>query len=244
MGQIIVSGNLKGGTGKTTIAVNLACALGTHGYGVALLDVDPQGTAADWARRGELPLHAEATPPSGLPGRARWLQRAVELGSAADIVVLDMPPSSAAVLASALMVADLLVVPITPSAVDVPPTSDVLRLVREAREARRDGRPAALLVPNRVDPDAHYDDATREAFACLRERWAPTIHQHTEHGSAFARGVWIGAHVPGSSAANEMLALAAAVEQRLGLAASAGVSDDQDDLGEAAARPEARAASG
>jgi chromosome partitioning protein len=217
MGQIIVSGNLKGGTGKTTIAVNLACALRMHGYGVALLDVDPQGTACAWARRGELPLQAEATPPSGLPGRARWLERAVELRSAVDLVLLDMPPSSAPVLAAALMVADLLVVPITPSAVDVPPTAEVLRLVREARETRREGRPAALLVPNRIDPQARYDDATREAFARLRERWAPSINLHLEHGAAFARGVWIGDLAPGSEAASEMFALAMAVEERLGL---------------------------
>jgi chromosome partitioning protein len=236
MGQIIVSGNLKGGTGKTTIAVNLACALGVHGHGVALLDVDPQGTACDWARRGNLPLHAEAAPPSGLPGRARWLQRAVELRSTTDIVLLDMPPSSAPVLAAALMVADLLVIPITPSAVDVPPTAEVLRLVREAREARRDGRPAALLVPNRVDPKAHYDDATREAFACLRERWAPSVNLHVEHGSAFARGVWIGDHAAGSDAASEMFALATAVEERLGLPPTkVGAGRDEADLSRATA---------
>jgi chromosome partitioning protein len=236
MGQIIVSGNLKGGTGKTTIAVNLACALGTQGHGVALLDVDPQGTACDWARRGKLPLHAEAAPPSGLPGRARWLQRAIELRSAADIVLLDMPPSSAPVLAAALMVADLLVIPITPSAVDVPPTAEVLRLVREARESRREGRPAALLVPNRIDPKAHYDDATREAFTCLRERWAPSINLHVEHGSAFARGMWIAQHAAGSDAAREMTALAAAVADRLGLPpAKPGAPRDEPDLAPAAA---------
>jgi chromosome partitioning protein len=219
MGQIIVSGNLKGGTGKTTIAVNVACALSTRGRGVALLDVDPQGTASHWAGHGGLPLHVEAAAPSGMAGRARWLQRAIELRDAADIVVVDMPPSSAPTLASALMVADLLLVPITASAVDVPPTAVVLRLVREAREARRgDNRPAALLVPNRIDPDAHHDDATRDAFACLRERWSPTINQHTEHGGAFAAGVWIGDYAPNSGAAEEMLALALAVEERLGLA--------------------------
>jgi chromosome partitioning protein len=222
MGQIIVSGNLKGGTGKTTIAVNLACALGERGYAVALLDVDPQGTACDWARRGDLPLHAEAAPPSGLPGRARWLQRAIELREAADVVLLDMPPSSAPILAAALMVADLLVIPITPSAVDVPPTAEVLRLVREAREARHgDGRPAALLVPNRVDPSVRHDDATRSAFSSLRERWSPTINQHPEHGGAFAAGAWIADHAPGSNAAGEILALAAMVEQRLGLSKAA-----------------------
>jgi chromosome partitioning protein len=128
------------------------------------------------------------------------------------------------------------VIPITPSAVDVPPTAEVLRLVREAREARRDGRPAALLVPNRVDPKAHYDDTTREAFACLRERWAPGINLHAEHGSAFARGMWIGEHAPGSDAASEMLALALVVEERLGLPpAKAEAARDEADLPKAAA---------
>jgi chromosome partitioning protein len=107
----------------------------------------------------------------------------------------------------------------------------VLRLVREAREARRDGRPAALLVPNRIDPKAQYDDATREAFACLRERWAPGINLHVEHGSAFARGLWIGDHAPGSDAASEMLALAMMVEERLGLPpAKAKPARDEADL--------------
>jgi len=235
MGQIIVSGNLKGGTGKTTIAVNLACALRMHGYSVALIDVDPQGTASEWARRGELPLQAEAAPPSGLPGRARWLERAVELRSAADMVLLDLPPSSAPVLAASLMVADLLVIPITPSAVDVPPTANVLRLVREAREARREGRPAALLVPNRIDPQARYDDATRKAFADLRERWAPSINLHVEHGAAFARGVWIGDLVPGSDAASEIFALAMAVEERLGLPPRTPEVSDEPGLAKAAA---------
>jgi chromosome partitioning protein len=118
----------------------------------------------------------------------------------------------------------------------VPPTAEVLRLVREAREARRDGRPAALLVPNRVDPKAHYDDATREAFACLRERWAPSVNLHVEHGSAFARGVWIGEHAPGSDAVSEMLALATAVEERLGLPpAKPGPARDEAELARAEA---------
>jgi chromosome partitioning protein len=152
-----------------------------------------------------------------VPGRARWLQRAVDLRTATDVVVVDMPPSSASALASSLMVADLLVIPVTPSAVDVPPTAEVLRLVREARETRHGARPGALLVPNRVDSSVFYDDATRRAFEALRERWGPTINQHLEHGSAFAAGTWIGGYAPGSSAADEIHALALAVEKRLGL---------------------------
>ena len=118
----------------------------------------------------------------------------------------------------------------------MPPTAEVLRLVREAREARREGRPAALLVPNRIDPKAHYDDVTREAFACLRERWAPSINLHVEHGSAFARGCGSATMRRSSDAASEMLALAMAVEERLGLpVVKGGPVDDEAELTRASA---------
>ena len=54
MSQIIACGNLKGGVGKTTIAVNLACALATRGHPVAMLDLDPHGGALAWASRRPL----------------------------------------------------------------------------------------------------------------------------------------------------------------------------------------------
>ena len=55
MGKIIAVGNLKGGTGKSTIAVNLACRLAETERSVLLIDADPQGTAAAWLRNGPPP---------------------------------------------------------------------------------------------------------------------------------------------------------------------------------------------
>jgi hypothetical protein len=76
MGQIIASGNPKGGTGKTAIAVNLAWALATRGLEVVLLDIDPQGSACEWAQSGFLPIRVEAAPPINVTGGGRWLARA------------------------------------------------------------------------------------------------------------------------------------------------------------------------
>ena len=61
--RIIAVGNLKGGTGKSTVAVNLACCLAER-QAVALVDADPQGTAAAWLRHGaaKVVLHASRIP--------------------------------------------------------------------------------------------------------------------------------------------------------------------------------------
>jgi chromosome partitioning protein len=217
MGQIIASGNLKGGTGKTTIAVNLASALAERGLEVILLDVDPQASASGWAQSALLPVRVESAPPVTPTGGGRWLARAVELAAAADVLMIDLPPLLVAPTASAIMVADLILVPVTTSAVDVAPTEQVLRMIRISRETRRDGNPKALLVSSRCGPAAECHDATSAAIASLRERWAPPVRQHADHVTACALGSWTGRYAPASEATKDLLALADVVEAMLGL---------------------------
>jgi chromosome partitioning protein len=104
-----------GGTGKITIAVNLACTLATRGLEVVLLDVDPQRSACEWARSGLLPIRVEAAPPINVTGGGRWLARAAELAIPVDALIMDLSPVIVPVIASAMMIADVIVVPVTPS---------------------------------------------------------------------------------------------------------------------------------
>jgi chromosome partitioning protein len=217
MGQIIASGNLKGGTGKTTIAVNLACALADRDLKLCVLDVDPQASACAWAGRGRLPVRVEPVPSIQVTGSSRWLSRAAELAQGVDILVIDLPPLIVSAMASTTMIADLMLVPITPSALDVAPTERVLRTIRIARETRHANRPKALLVPNRVDLQGHYNQATEAAVDSLHERWAPPIRYHTDHVNAFAVGDWVGAYAPASPAAQDIRALTDAALAMLGL---------------------------
>ncbi len=218
MGHIIVVGNLKGGTGKTTIAVNLACALAARGSRVALLDVDPQASAVAWGRAGNLPIRIEAAPPSAGAAGGRWLARATELAGVVDVLVIDLPAVIVPAIASATMIADLVLVPVTPSAVDVAPTERVLRMIRTTRESRPGHKPAAMLVPNKVDFRGYYHEATEAAVATLPGRWAPPIRQLTDHVNAFALGNWTGGYAPESKAAQDIWALTDEVEAALGLA--------------------------
>jgi chromosome partitioning protein len=145
----------------------------------------------------------------------RWPARAGELAGGDRHVVLDLPPLLVPTLASALMIADLILVPITPSALDVAPTERTLRMARMTRESRAARRPKGLLVPNRVDPTSHYDAATKAAVAGLTERWSPELHQEVRHVEAFATGTWIGQQAPRSSVSLEVLALVDAIERLL-----------------------------
>ena len=209
MSQVIACGNLKGGVGKTTIAVNLACAFATRGHDVALLDLDPHGGAAAWASAGQLPARVEAAPSLEPHSSGRWPARAGELAGGGCVVVLDLPPLHMPTLAAALMIADVILVPVTSSALCLAATRQTLRMIEVARASRRRGAPMALLVPNRVH-DEGLEGGTGALLETV-ERRGPAVHERAEHIDAFATGNWVGAHAPDSLATREILALASAV---------------------------------
>ena len=62
MVEIVAVAALKGGVGKSTIAVNLACALARLRRGVAVVDADAQATASEWSVAGRLPVAVYALP--------------------------------------------------------------------------------------------------------------------------------------------------------------------------------------
>ena len=139
--NVIAVGHVKGGVGKSTTAVQLALHAGATGRRTLLLDADPGRTTQSWAARApdwphdRVPVFAHHRPdlPRRLPGLAHGY----------DLVVIDTPhdPTGGAqvgeMLASAIAVADLLVVPTSPAAADLDRLADLLAAI--AREqARRD----------------------------------------------------------------------------------------------------------
>ena len=126
--MIISVQNQKGGVGKTTLAVHIAHALVLKGAKVLLVDADPQGSARDWAAaRGEPPPF----PVVGLD-RPTIHRDLPALAKGYDYVVIDGPPRVSDLARSAIIAADLVVVPIQPSPYDIWAADEVIKLIQEA----------------------------------------------------------------------------------------------------------------
>jgi chromosome partitioning protein len=204
MAFVIAVAQRKGGAGKSTIAANLAAAYAEAGQRVALLDIDPQRSLARWdelrgrARKAR-PLHFEA--PSGwrVPGILDRLKRE------ADVVLLDTAPHDDTDARVAVRSADLVLVPLQPSAADLWSMDATLDLAK--KEGRR-----VMLVLNRAPASGRLLDQVRAAIA---ERGLPLspaiIGNRTAFAQAFMAGLGAVEAAPKGVAAEEMRALAAAL---------------------------------
>ncbi|EJF84982.1 ParA family partition ATPase [Bartonella rattimassiliensis] len=121
--------NQKGGVGKTTLSVNLAASFARTGARILLIDVDPQGSALDWAAaREDAPLFSVI----GLP-RATVHKEVTQLGRSYDHIIIDGPPRVTDLARSALMASDLVVIPVLPSPYDIWAADGIVKLIDEAR---------------------------------------------------------------------------------------------------------------
>lgn len=114
--MIILLGSQKGGCGKSTIAINIACSLANLGKDVVLVDADPQQNAANWVKDRE-----QTTLP-----KVHCIQRygdikntLKDLNQRYEDVVVDVAGHDSKELRTAMLVADVLIVPFRPSQLDL-----------------------------------------------------------------------------------------------------------------------------
>ena len=212
MAQIIAVANLKGGSGKSSISVNLAGELASKQVRLVLLDADEQGTAAGWAEAGKLPFSVDFRP---LKHPKEWIDHVLSIDAAC--VIVDCPPSVGAVTQAATGVSDLVLIPIFSSVADLRATVRALELVELARAGRKNGAPLCLLVPSRIDRRTMVGREIESALKQFGEPIGPAIHQRSAFIDSCTEGRWIGDYAPASAAHEDVKALAAAVRRRLKL---------------------------
>jgi chromosome partitioning protein len=185
----------KGGNGKTTTALGLAVAASLAGRDVAVVDLDPQTTAANWSdRRGKETPAVVSCQVSRLPQVLK-----VAESEGADLAIIDTPGKSTDASIAAAKAADFVLMPIQPQLYDIETLAslkDVLTLA---------GNPRAAVFVNRAPIQGRRHTETQEAVLAHGFAVCPVVlFARAAHGDAGNIGQAAAEYDPDGKAAQEM----------------------------------------
>lgn len=191
---------LKGGVGKTTIALNLGVCLHAAGKRVLLVDADAQGSLRKWATRAE--ATGNETPPVVALEGARLRKDLERVAASFEVAIIDAPPQLGTEMRAAMLAADLVVIPCAPGATDVWSLEATLAVLEDARSLRPEL--AARLLLNRADRTT----LAGAARSALERSGVPTLanslRARVAYGEATAAGQGVTNYAPQSEGAREV----------------------------------------
>src|SRR5690242_8936006 len=195
--RVLAMASQKGGSGKTTLSGHLAVQAQLAGAGpVCLIDIDPQGSLADWwnEREAEMPAFAQTT----VARLASDLEVLRQQGF--RLAVVDTPPAITMAIQSVIAVAELIVIPTRPSPHDLRAVGATVDLCDRA------GKPLIFVV-NAATPKAKI---TYEAAVALSQHGtvAPvTLHHRTDFAASMIDGRTVMEIDPNGRSAQEVTEL-------------------------------------
>jgi chromosome partitioning protein len=211
--MILTLAGQKGGTGKSTLAINLAVEWMRRGRRVLLVDSDPQGTSLTWAN---VAAEAGTQAPTVVALGDNLRQALPELAQSVDITIVDTAGRQSRRLAGALMVADIALLPCRPYPSDIWALAESVDTVRTVLDIRPEL--IAAIVINGMETRTTLSRGARDA---VRAAGLPVLSADISQRVAFAEACAVGkgvtTYAPKSPAANELRALADEIESVTGI---------------------------
>jgi chromosome partitioning protein len=201
MPVISLIGN-KGGSGKTTLAINLGSGL-ARTANTAIIDADPQGSSMQWYQFVDKEQSVEV-----YPGEARLRQQIDDLSASFDYVVCDCPPLVNAEPTRVLLeISDIVLIPVQPSPIDVWATIKLEEVISEAQKSNK--KLKAFVLINQLEPKVALSRMLRGA---LSELELPVTETALRRRAVYRNSVLDGKSVfdagkRGAEAANEITQL-------------------------------------
>src|SRR5271163_1613505 len=194
--MILSVAHIKGGVGKSLLAVNIAAVLAQRGRDVLVIDADEQGSAATFAQ-----IRAEANPQPAPFATIRLYgaairQQMTKLGEKYDEIVIDTGGRDTGSLRAALTVADVVLIPFQPRSVDLWAGAQIAALVAEARHVNEALRACSVL--NMADSQGHDNEDAFDALKTVEgiEPLALAIVRRKAFPNSFSNGLSVAEHTP------------------------------------------------
>lgn len=200
--------NLKGGSSKTTTAAHLAHGFAERGSAVLLVDADPQGSSVRWSELGEW----DAVDVVGLAVRDLHRKLPGIVGDRYDSIVIDTPPMEdhRGIVLSAMRAADVVVVTLAPTMIELDRLPPVWVALDEVTAARETG-PVSVVLLTRTVPRASSTGVIREIVAAGGRRVLDTVVPRREtYAQAYGAPVVVGPRTPYGAVTDELLTLVGA----------------------------------
>jgi chromosome partitioning protein len=197
--------NLKGGACKTSTILNLAAVMKEGGRSPVLIDCDLQQSATQWAAQGgeAFPFHVAPIKIGRDVKRFKEKLDAITKKHKADTILFDTPPQLETEAMATALLADIVLVPVSPSPLDLWACKDAIAMIKTAKEARQDGLPLIILVPSRLILGTVLGREINGSLGQFNELISPSITSRVVMVEAAIAGLPINLYKPGSPSHKE-----------------------------------------
>lgn len=209
--KIVTIAQQKGGAGKTTMAAQLAVSYARAGKRVGLIDIDPQGSLATWYEVRKALVAPDGAGISFVQASGWRLTNELDrMKRDTDLILVDSPPHAETDVRIAVRAADLIMVPMQPSPMDLWATQPTLDMAKKEKST-------ALVVFNRTPPKGKLVDAVRRKIVEADMPVATTVlGNRVAFAASMMEGKGVAESNPRHTATKEIKALADEIAGKLG----------------------------